>query len=381
MERGAGRTPGADAGEEGATVFLSAGERSGDRHAARVVRELAGRRPDLRFTGLGGPAMAAEGVELLAGLEDLAVMGYAEVLRRLPYFFSLRRRVWRALETRNVRLVLPVDYPGFNLPLARRGHRLGIPVLYYIAPQVWAWREGRARRLADTCERVLTVLPFEHERLAGHGVDARFVGHPLLDEPATRERDDRAGGPVLGLFPGSRAQEVERMLPPFVEAARRLVRSHGGLSVVVARPPHLPTTLYDGFGVPTVDAEAALGRATAAITKSGTITLELALSGTPMVVGYRTSALTYAVARRVVRVPAIALVNLVAGQRVVPELVQDQLSPDALVRAVAPLLDPDGPEAVRQRRALARVRDRLGEPGCAGRVAGHALDLLGGAPG
>lgn len=377
MERGAGRTPGAHAGEKDVWIFLSAGERSGDQHAACVARELTARRPGLRLMGLGGPAMAAAGVELLAGLEDLAVMGYAEVARRLTFFLSLRRRVWRTLETRDVGLVLPVDYPGFNLPLARRAHGLGIPVLYYIAPQVWAWREARARRLAETCDRVLTVLPFEHEGLAAHGVDARFVGHPLLDGTARAPRQHRHERAVLGLFPGSREQEVERMLPAFGEAARRLAEREAVLEVLVARPPHLPRALYEPFGFETVDAPEALGRATAAITKSGTITLELALAGVPMVVGYRTSPLTYALARRVVRVPSIALVNLVAGRRVVPELLQDELSPDALVRAAAPLLDPDAPEAVRQRHALGRVRAHLGEPGCARRVAGHALELLG----
>jgi len=382
VERGVGRAPGADAGEKNAWVFLSAGERSADQHAARVARELTARRPDLGLVGLGGPAMAAAGVELLAGLEELAVMGFAEVARRLPFFLSLRRRVWRTLLTRDVRLVLPVDYPGFNLPLARRAHGLGVPVLYYIAPQVWAWREGRARRLAETCDRVLTVLPFERERLVMHGVDARFVGHPLLDEdaPAPRNRIPGANGggsPVLGLFPGSRAQEVERMLPAFGEAARRLADRHPGLEVLVARPPHLPGALYEPCAFETVDAPEAVGRATVALTKSGTITLELALAGVPMVVGYRTSPLTYALARRVVRVPSIALVNLVAGERVVPELVQDELSPDALVRAARPLVDPDAPEAIDQREALVRVRGLLGEPGCARRVASHALELLG----
>ena len=375
MERGAG------AGAAGGWIFLSAGEPSGDRHAARVARELGARRPDLKLVGLGGPAMAAAGVELVAGLEDLAVMGYAEVARRLPFFLSLRRRVWRTLATRDVRLVLPVDYPGFNLPLARRAHASGIPVLYFIAPQVWAWREGRARRLAETCDRVLTVLPFEHDRLREHGVDAYFVGHPLLDEPAAGHgggsRPRASSGPLLGLFPGSRVQEVERMLPVFAAAARRLARSHPEMEILVARPPHLPADSYEPYGIDTAAAAEVLARATTAITKSGTITLELALAGTPMVVGYRTSALTYALARRVVKVPSIALVNLVAGERIVPELVQEDLTEDALVRACAPLLEAGGPEAARLRRALGELQARLGEPGCARRVAEQALQLLG----
>jgi len=383
VERGAGDTPGAAGGASSTRVFISAGESSGDRHAARVAEELAARRPDLRMVGLGGPTMAEAGVELLAGLENLAVMGYAEVARRLPFFAALRRRVWRVLEEGDVDLVLPVDYPGFNLPLARKAHALGIPVLYFIAPQVWAWREGRARHLARACDRVLTVLPFEERRLAEHGVDARFVGHPLLDEPrrpAAGASNPRPGhrGPVLGLFPGSRAQEVERMLPPFAAAARRLAATRAGLDILVARPAHLPRSLYERFGFEEVEADEALDRATVALAKSGTITLELALAGIPMVVGYRTSRLTYSLARRVVRVPSIALVNLVAGERIVPELIQDALTPAALAAAAAPLLDADAPPARRMREGLTAVRARLGEPGCARRVAGHALELLDG---
>lgn len=355
-------------------VFLSAGESSGDRHAGAVARELRDRVPGISLIGLGGPSMEDAGVELLAGLDELAVMGFVEVARRIRFFRRLRSLVLRTLAARDVRLLIPVDYPGFNLSLARAAHDRDIPVLWFIAPQVWAWREGRARTLARVCDRVLTVLPFEAPLLAAHGVDARFVGHPLLDEAAVAPVAPAA--PCLGLFPGSRAQEVERILPVFAETARRVTARTPGLRVLVARPPHLPERLYAPHGIPAAASPDVLGSATAALAKSGTITLELALAGIPMAVGYRMGPFTFALARRVVRVPSIALPNLVAGRPIVPERLQDELTADALAEEIRPLLDPDSPGRRTMLADLEGVRVRLGEPGCASRVAGHAVELL-----
>lgn len=360
---------------DGPAVFLSAGESSGDLHGAALARELLARDSRLRLYGLGGERMADAGVELLADLDDLAVMGVAEVARRLPYFISLRRRVTRFLLDRGVRLFIPIDYPGFNLPAADFAHRHGLRVLYYIAPQVWAWRERRARRLARVSDRVCVVLPFEEELLAGYGADVRFVGHPLLDTP-TADAAGGGGGAALGLFPGSRAHEVERMLPPFAAAAERLRQTDRDLRVLVARPPHLPLDLYEETGLETAAPERVISRAAAALCKSGTITLQLALAGVPMTVGHRMSPLTYRIARRLVRVPHVALVNLVAGERLVTELIQDELTPEAAADSLIPLLVPESPERERIRAGLKRVRERLGSPGCSGRVADHALELL-----
>lgn len=336
--------------------------------------------------------MAAAGVELLASLDQLAVMGLVEVARRAPFFLRLRRRVRRFLVEQEVDLLVPIDYPGLNLPLAEFARERGLPVLYFIAPQVWAWREGRAHRLAAACDLVCVVLPFEAELLESYGAEVRFVGHPLLDLPRPRTpvggrlpvRPEAGGGEapdVLALFPGSRPQEIERILPCFVQAAELVRARRADLEVVVGQAPDLSGELYtDSTDSLLLRApEEALGVATAALTKSGTITLQLALAGVPMVVGYRTSPATYLVARRLVEVEHIALVNLVAGRRLVPEFVQNQMTPEALASAVLPLLDRHGEPRSAMVLGLSEVVKRLGEPGCARRVADYALDMLGAA--
>jgi len=349
--------------------------------------------------------MRRAGVELLADLDTLAVMGLTEVLRRLPSLLRLRRRVGRYLEEGGVDLFLPVDYPEFNLALSCRARRRGIPVLYFIAPQVWAWRPGRAKKLARCASEICVVLPFEEEFFARHGADVRFVGHPLLDEhsdagpPALppdrgggrpgggaeadgeshgRADPHRDRGRVLGLFPGSRVQEVERILPVFLDAAHRLRADRPGLRVLVARAPDLPPGSYPPAEerIELLPSEEVLARSTAALTKSGTVTLQLAIHGVPMVVGYRMNPVTHWIARRLVTVDHIALVNLVAGHEVVPELIQAELTPAGLAAAAAPFLEPGSASAERVRRKLGVVRRELGRPGCARRVARTALDLL-----
>jgi len=357
-------------------VFIAAGEPSGDLHGAELARELKRQVPGIRLFGLGGSRMQAEGVELLADLDRLAVLGFAEVVRHLPDLASLRREARRFLLDRRIDLLVPIDYPGFNLPLARFARRSGIRVLYYIAPQVWAWHESRADRLAEDADLVCVVLPFEEERLRRWGVRTRFVGHPLLDRQPARDEVDHST-PRLAIFPGSRAQEVRRLLPVFLSAAHQLREDDPRLELLVARARDLPREAYDSLGrARLVEAEVALAMPTAAITKSGTITLQLALAAVPMVVGYRVNPVTYAIARRLVRVDHIALVNLVAEERLVPEFIQRDATPEAIAEATRPLLRIGSPERVRQQSGLERGVGRLGSPGAAGRVADACVRLL-----
>lgn len=355
------------------TVFLSAGESSGDLHGAELARRLRERIPGIRLIGLGGSRMAAAGVELLAGLDRLAVLGLAEVVRHLPDLLRIRREVYRVLEREQVDLVVPIDYPGFNLPLAGRAHELGIPVLYYIAPQVWAWKEGRAARLARWCDEICVVLPFEAALLERYGARVRFVGHPLLDQAVPRPSGERD---TLGLFPGSRRQEVERMLPVFLAAVEELRRRGVEAPVRVARAPDLGEEVYRGCPSELLaPAEQVMAASRAAITKSGTITLQLAIADVPMVVGYRVHGLTFRILRRLVSLDSVALVNLVAGEEVVAECLQAEMTAERLAAEVRPLLE----EGVRRRTmldGLAEVRGRLGEPGAADRVAEACVEQL-----
>lgn len=329
--------------------------------------------------------MAAEGVELLADLSDLAVMGFAEVARHLPFFLRLRTRVFRALEHERVDMVLPIDYPGFNLRLAARARELRIPVLYYIAPQVWAWHASRVRKLIRDTDAVAVVLPFEEAYLRGAGVDAHFVGHPLLDAPTPSEdRDGWFAGhgldperPLLALFPGSRAQEVERHLELFSRTADLVLRRRPEVQPVIGAAADLDPRVYDSAPWPCVSAASGLLRhASAALVKSGTTTLEAALAGTPFVVAYRMNPLSFAIAQRLVRVPHIALANLVAEERVAPEFVQGEATPPRLADALLPLLDPASPRRRTMVEELAGVRARLGGGGAAERVTELAASLL-----
>lgn len=368
--------------------FLSAGEPSGDLHGARLAEALRSRWPDAELYGLGGDRMAAAGVELLAHVDQLAVMGFAEVLRHLPYFAGVMRRVRRELAVRRPDVVIPIDYPGFNLRLARHARASGVPVLYYIAPQVWAWHRSRMRQLARDTDRIAVILPFEEALFSATGARATFVGHPLTDQAApVQERGSfmEALGldparPLLALFPGSRAQEVKRQIATFTATADLVREQRPHVQPVLAESAAVPAGAYAGAACPrTPDGWTLLHHAAAALVKSGTSTLQAALAGTPLVVTYRMHPLTYFLARRLVRVPHVGLVNLVAGARIAPELIQAEATPTRLAAALLPLLD-EGAARDAAVAGLQRVRDALmpEQPGrtTAERVAELAAELV-----
>ena len=370
-------------------ILFVVGEASGDLHAAGVARELRQMGAPYDLAGIGGDEMRAAGVELLEHSEQLAVMGFVEIIRHIPKHYALLRDLRRRLQSGKVALLIVVDYPGFNMKLAAAATACGVPVLYYITPQVWAWGRNRLPKIAATVTRAAVILPFEEKLLRAHGIDATFVGHPLLDR--AHNLPDRAGARamlgfesnerILALFPGSREQEIARHLNDFVATARVLQQRIPELRVVVSAAPNIrideracpfPIVRSASFSV--------LRAADAAMCKSGTTTLEAAVAGCPLVVAYRTNALTYAAARRLVKIPNIGLVNVVAGRPVAPEFVQDALQPNDVADALEPLLNPTSARRAEMVRDLAGVRALLGSPGASRRVATMALELANGAP-
>ncbi|MGH7689188.1 MAG: lipid-A-disaccharide synthase [Gemmatimonadaceae bacterium] len=359
-------------------MLFVAGEASGDLHASGVAREFQRRLAPFRLVGIGGNQMRDAGVELLAHADTLAVMGFVEVLRHLPRHWALLRQLGARIRGGQVALVVLIDYPGFNMKVAKIAAAAGVPVLYYITPQVWAWGAGRLDKLARWVTRAAVILPFEQQLLADHGIDATFVGHPLLDRaaalPARAEARQTLGltadAPVLALFPGSREQEILRHLDDFVHVGQELQRRDPRLQVVVSVAPTIdldPTRCP--FPMVHSASFTVFRAADAAMCKSGTTTLEAAVAGCPLVVAYRTSGITYALARRLVRIPRIGLVNVVAGREVAPEFVQDALRPTAVADALEPLLRSGSPARDGMLAGLAEVRGALGSPGAAARVA------------
>jgi lipid-A-disaccharide synthase len=367
-------------------ILFVAGEASGDLHAAGVARALTAGGAPFRLTGIGGDDMRAAGVELIEHAEKLAVMGFVEVLKHVPQHWKLLRELKARIRSGRVALVVLIDYPGFNMKVAVAAAEAGVPVLYYITPQVWAWGAKRLAELSRTITKAAVILPFEEALLRAHGIDATFVGHPLLDR--ARMLPDRAAaraalgvGPndrLLALFPGSRAQEITRHLDLFVATALELQRRDPTLTVIVSAAPHV-TIPPERCPFPLVRSSsfAVLRAADAAMCKSGTTTLEAAVALCPLVVAYRTSAITYAAARRLVKIPYIGLVNVVADREVAPEFVQEALVPARVADALEPLLDPRSARRAEMVAQLTAVRDTLGEPGAADRVARMALDLAG----
>lgn len=355
-------------------LYLVAGEASGDILGARLMAALAARRPGIRFAGIGGPRMQAQGLASLFPMEELSLMGLAEVLPSLARLVRRMGETEADIATKQPAALVTIDAPSFTLRLAGRVRPRGVRVIHYVAPQVWAWRPWRVRRIARVVDRLLCLLPFEPAFFAGAGIDARFVGHPILegavagDGAAFRARHGLADDhPVLAVMPGSRGGELARHLPIFGEAIARLRRDVPALApVALSLPRHEARIAAAWPEVPLVTADAgkrdALAAASAALVKSGTSSLEVALAGVPQVVAYRVNPLTAAIVRRIVKVRHASLVNILASAPAIPELLQENCTGERLAAALLPLLT--SPEAAAaQHRAYAEARAALSAPG------------------
>ena len=378
------------------SIFISAGEASGELYGALLASALSrssAPKGETTEWGMGGPRMAAAGVEIVVRSEDMAVMGFTEIVLHLPRIYREFRKLERAIRRRRPTVAVLIDFPEIHFRLAQVFHRLGIPVIYFVSPQLWAWKPKRIKQVQRYVKRMLVIFPFEEKYYRERGVEAEFVGHPLADLPppaipreqfAAENRLDPARI-WIGLLPGSRLKEIEANLPEMLKAARALLTpepTHAdpetSYEFLIPLAPTLNRAqrkvvlqmvekLAGGLPVRMVDdARAALFHARASVVASGTATVEAALIGNPFVVVYRVSRLTYAIARRLVKVPHVAMANLIAGKRVVPELIQNDFTAANIVQHLRQLL-PDGPARQSMMKELGAIREAMHVPPAVGR--------------
>lgn len=365
-------------------LWISAGEASGDLHAASLLGALRELEPGLSAVGMGGPALYRAGCQVRFPMRLISLVGLTEVLSGLPRILRLLGEVKGALMELRPRAVVLIDCPDFHFRVARMAEKLGIPVYYYVSPQVWAWRSGRVEFLRRFTRRVLCILPFEKDFYAARGMDVDYVGHPLMDQLPLAELDALRPDPnQLGILPGSRRKEISALLPEFARAALLLRRRLPGLTLALARapgvdesflrlflPPELPVRI-----LPPEDRYRVMRTSRALIAASGTVTLEAALIGTPTVVAYRLSALSFAIGKAVVQVKYASLPNLIMDREIFPEMLQDKARGDLLAERLLPWMADDDALA-RARGDLAGLRALVGGPGAAHRAAAIVLDDL-----
>lgn len=364
-------------------IFLSAGEASGDYHGAMLAQALRRYHPACELRGVGGPRMHEAGVQLAANLADLNVMGLVELLPRLGRLLRIKSGVQRALLSWRPDVTVLIDFPGFNLALAKRLHRSGLRTVYYIPPKLWAWRESRVRLLRECVDQLLVIFPFEVDFYARHGLQAEYVGNPLLDDCQPGSRDVAADPPTLALVPGSRRSEVMRLLPVMLKAVERVRKRWAGARFCLPAAPTIPDEWFSTARAAGVMVERKpLGEVLAdcdfAWVASGTAALEAALVGTPMVVAYRMNPLTLLVARRLVKLRHFSLPNILFGEEIVPELLQGEATAERLAAHCVRYIE-DTSARMAMRQAFAKLRRSLGAPGAAKRAAVAILQGLEGA--
>ncbi len=378
-------------------IMLVTGEASGDLHGANLLREMRARQPDLKFCGMGGSELASLGMEILYDASKVAVVGVLEVFSHLGDILKAQRLLTTRMKTRPPALLIIIDLPDFNLLLAKKAKKLGIPVFYYIAPQVWAWRSGRVRTIGKRVDKVGVILPFEEEFFRSRGVDAEYVGNPSLDSVVVSQTAEQIcekyriahGSRRIGILPGSRKREIATLFPIFLEAAQ-LLQKESAVPLVFLLP--LASTIMEGdlwregfrqkaadldIRVISEDRYDVMAACEAVIAASGTVILELALLDVPMVATYRFAPVTYQLGRMLVKLRHFSLVNLIAGEEVVPELLQDEVTPANIAFHVQQMLN-DRQIREKIHKGLRDVRNRLGGQGASGRAAELALQMLGG---
>lgn len=364
------------------SFLIVAGELSGDHHAAALMQQIKTLDPSASFHGLGGDLMMQEGLDPLHHARDLAVTGFIEVVKHLSFFRQVMSDVVSCAETERPDAAILIDYPGFNLRLGQKLKAMGIPVFYYIAPQVWAWKEGRVKQMRDFIHRLFAIFPFEERYFSEKGITVDFVGHPILDESDSLiDRDDYLmtcgldpSKPIVALLPGSRRNEIFRHRWTLLDAVRSIQRELPEAQFLLTGVDSVPEEIYDPFlsalnlRLRLNESRQIMSVADCAITSSGTATLELAYRQTPMVVIYRLARLSYLIGRTLVKTKYISMPNLIMDQDMLPELIQRKAKGEAIASFVLTwLMEPE--KASDMRRSLARMKDRLGSPGAAARVA------------
>lgn len=374
-----------------AKILISAGEASGDIHAAAVTAAIKKIDPNAEIFGMGGEALRQAGGEVLFDIKDHGVMGLVEVLCKLPDLFKLRSDFSKLMDERKPDCLITVDYPGFNMKLAKLAHDKGIPVVSYIAPSAWAWHKSRAKNVAKIVDKVACIFPFEYDVYKEAGANVVFVGHPLVDIVKTSMSVAEAeifagkqtGRKLILLMPGSRLMEIEKMLPTLLAAAKIIQKQIPEVDFVMPRAGTIPLhILEDKINASGVKVKITEGNnydlfsvADLALATSGTVTLEAALCGLGSVIVYRTAPLTYFVAKLVVNIPDIGLPNIVAGRHILPELIQDAFTPENVAKEALALLESERNKQMK--KDLAYVKERLGQPGAVERVAELVLNLAG----
>jgi lipid-A-disaccharide synthase len=359
------------------SIFIIAGEESGDIHGAKLVHELKKLNPSVKFIGHGGDRMKIAGVEIFEHIANLSLVGFTEVVKHLPYIRRVMNNTIRQIKNAQPSRIVLIDYPGFNLRLAKKIQKLKIPITYFILPQVWAWKENRAYKIKKFTDQALSIVPFEKDWFNERGIEIDFVGHPFIDieKPHVNKTDYflkhslELDKPLLTLLPGSRQQEIDRHWPIFQDVINKLHDTFPGLQFIIGKAPDVNIPDSPKFvHIEKDNVRLAMAYGDAGFIASGTATLEAAVLGLPAVVCYKTSDITYWIGKKLAKVEYLSLINLIAKRKIVPEFIQYKMTPDTLIKAIIPLLS-NTPERKKMIYGYTQITKELGTPGVYSRAA------------